>query len=76
VFPLELLFLQSTALHSLVSYLQDIISENISLAKRIKNSFKFHNKLTGMTIDTTEIIVSLDVTFLFTNIPLDITLNY
>ena len=39
------------ALYSLAGYLQDIISENILLAKsKIKNSFEFHNKLTGMTL--------------------------
>jgi len=54
--------------------LQDIISENILPAKsRIKNSFEFHNKLTGIdkTIDKTEMIL-LDVTSLFINISLDV----
>ena len=66
----------NTALYSLTGYLQDIISENILLAKsKIKNSFEFHNKLTGMTIDKIEIMVSLDVISLFTNIPLDVALD-
>jgi len=66
----------NTALYSLTGYLQDIISENILLAKsKIKNSFEFHNKLIGMTIDKIEIIVSLDVISLFTNVPLDVALD-
>ena len=56
--------------------MQYIISENIPPAKsRIKNSFEFHNKLTGMMIDKTKIMVSLDVTSLFINVALDVALD-
>jgi len=56
--------------------LQDtrIISENIPLAKN-KKYFEFHNKLTGIMIDKTETMVSLDITPLFTNVPLDVALD-
>jgi len=54
--PFRIIISSINPLYSLAGFLQDIISENILPAKsRIKNSFEFHNKLTGIdkTIDKT-----------------------
>jgi len=66
----------NTALYSLSSFLQDIIA--ISLEKNSKgvaNSLELYNLLSGKQVRHTDILISLDVTSLFTNVPLDLVLD-
>jgi len=66
----------NTALYSLSSFLQEIIS--ISIEKNnscIANSFELFNVLSQKRVRNTDVLISLDVTFFFTNVPLDLVLD-
>jgi len=64
----------NTALYTLSSFLQDIIS--ISLEKNSKGvANSLYSFLSGKQVRHTDILISLDVTSLFTNVPLDLALD-
>jgi len=66
----------NTALYSLASYLQEIISDNLEPNNTsIKNSFECFNLLSGKIINDNDVLISLDVTSLFTNVPLNLALD-
>ena len=63
-------------LSSLSSYINDIITPSIrNSIFSIKNKFKFVEEVKNLRISRNDIMVSLDIVNLFTNIPLDFTLN-
>jgi len=63
----------NTALYFLASFLQDIISDSLEISnKHIANSLDFYNSLSGRQVRDTDILISLDVTSLFTNVLLDL----
>jgi len=65
-----------TALYSLSSFLQDIIS--ISLEKNnscIANSFDLCDTLSKKRVQDIDVLISLNVTSLFTNVPLKLVLD-
>ncbi|XP_018361330.1 PREDICTED: uncharacterized protein LOC108760048, partial [Trachymyrmex cornetzi] len=65
----------NTALYHLAGFIQDIISKNIPSANsKVKNSFDLYDKLTGMALEESEIMISLDVQSLFTNVPIDLAI--
>jgi len=62
----------NTALYPLASFLQTIISDSLTFNNRyVKNSYELYKTLSGKKIDNTNILVSLDVISLFTNVPQD-----
>ena len=66
----------NTALYSLASYLQDIITNSIPKPKsHINNSFDLYKILNGKHIKDNEVLFSLDVTSLFTNIPVELAIE-
>jgi len=63
----------NTALYSLASFLQDIISESLENSnKHTMNSFGLYNSLSGRQVRDSDMLISLDVISLFTNVPLDL----
>jgi len=75
--PLRIIILSvNTALYSLASYLQNVISDSLENANSyIANSFDLYNLLLNKRVRETDILVSMDVTSLFTNIPLDLAIE-
>jgi len=66
----------NTALYSLASFLQDIISDSLKKTNsHIANSFELYNSLSGKIVQDSDILISLDVTSLFTNVPLDLAMD-
>jgi hypothetical protein len=66
----------NTALHPLASYLQELITKSIPRSKsHINNSLDLYKILNGKHINDSEVLFSLDVTSLFTNIPVDLAIN-
>jgi len=66
----------NTALYSLASFLHRIISDSLQhMNGHTTNSFKIYNSLSGKTIGDTDVLLSLDVTSLFTNVPLDLAMD-
>jgi len=62
----------NTALYSLASYLQNVISDSLENANsHIANSFDLYNLLSNKRVRETDILFSLDVTSLFINVPFD-----
>ncbi|XP_077273242.1 uncharacterized protein LOC143903487 [Temnothorax americanus] len=65
-----------TALYPLASFLQKIISDNIPKTRSyVNNSFDLYSTLSGMKVSNSNILISLDATSLFTNIPLNLALE-
>jgi hypothetical protein len=65
-----------TALYPLAAFLQNIISDSIPRAVgHVENSFELCNFLTNKNIKDSETLLSLDVTLLFTNVPLDLAIE-
>jgi len=61
--------------YQLANYIHKIISKNIlKPVSFIENSFQLVRKLNGVSIDN-NCLISLDVIFLFTNIPIDLALE-
>lgn len=66
----------NTPLYNLVVFLHDIIKNALPTARsHIDNSFELYKKLTGSRIKSNDILISLDVVSLFTNVLLDLALN-
>jgi hypothetical protein len=66
----------NTALYFLASYLQDIIMTSIPEPKsHINNSFDLYKVLNGKHIEENEVLFSLDVASLFTNIPIELAIR-
>jgi len=62
--------------YSLASFLQEIIIKHVSNTfSHIENSFKLTEKLKDIFISDNHIPISLDVIFLFTNIPFDLAIE-
>jgi len=62
----------NTALYPIATHIGKIISNNIPiLTGNVKNSFEFYS-LSEKNINNSDILIFLDVTSLFTNIPLDL----
>jgi len=66
----------NTALYPLASYLQEIISNSLeSNNTSIMNSFECYNLLSERIINDNDVLISLDVISLFTNVPLNLALE-
>jgi len=66
----------NTALYSLASFLHKIISDSLEHTNsHTTNSFEIYNYLSGKTVRDTDVLLSLDVTALFTNVPLDLAID-
>lgn len=66
----------NTSLHRLAVYLQRIITAAIPKAKsHVENSYDLVNILSDVSMINNEILVSLDVTSLFTNVPLELVID-
>jgi len=66
----------NTALYSLATYLQDIISNSLEHTNSyIANSFDLYDSLSDMKIRDNDVLISLDITSLFTNVPLDLAIE-
>jgi len=66
----------NTALYHLASFLHRIISESLEHTHRHNtNSFDIYNSLSGKTVKDSDVLLSLDVTSLFTNVPLDLAIE-
>lgn len=67
----------NSPLHSLASYLQNLISKSIPKASSfIENSFQLIHKIKGIKLDSQRFsLISLDVISLFTNIPTDLAIT-
>jgi len=62
--------------YSLASFLQGIIRKHVpDTLSHLDNSFELTEKLKNIFISDNHILISLDVTSLFTNIPLDLTIK-
>lgn len=73
---LESLYPINTALHPLVTYLHKLISNSLpKAASHVNNSFELYNLLSGKKIEDSHKLISLDVTSLFTNVPLDLAIE-
>jgi len=66
----------NTALYLLASFLQRIISNSLTHNdKHVKNSSELYKSLSGTRICSPNILISLDVISLFTNIPQDLAIE-
>ncbi|XP_077277703.1 uncharacterized protein LOC143905912 [Temnothorax americanus] len=60
-------------LYNVARFMHDILQESIPKPRsHIKDSWSFVRRIVNYNIDTEEILISLDVTALFTNIPKDL----
>jgi len=67
---------KNTALYPLASFLHRIIHTSLPPNhKHAKNSFELYSSLSGKLIQDTDILISLDVISLFTNIPQDLAIE-
>ena len=65
-----------TTLYPLAAFLQNILSDSIPQARgNVDNSFELCKMLMNKSILDSEVLISLDVTFLFTNVPLDLAIE-
>jgi len=62
-------------LHNLATFLQKILRESLPISKSCKNSFDLINELRNIHILDNFGLVSLDVTSLFINVPIDVVLE-
>ena len=63
----------NSPLYNLSLFLHNIITDSISeIPSFIKNSFDLINKLKDVKLEPDSMLVSLDVVFLFINIPIDL----
>jgi len=66
----------NTTLYNFASFLHTILHNNLPKPQSyIKNSFELVGSLSGLHIDETHVLLSLDVVSLFTNVPLDLALE-
>jgi len=66
----------NTALYSLASFLQEIISNSLGKIKsHTANSFELYKSLSGKQVRESDLLISLDVISLFTNVPLDLAID-
>jgi len=66
----------NTALYSLASFLHDIIKNSLKNTREpTMNSFEVYNRLSGLQISDSDVLVSFDVVSLYTNVPLDLAMN-
>jgi len=66
----------NTALYSLAAYLQNLISDSLENANSyVNNSFDLYNTVQNKQIGESDVLISLDATSLFTNIPLDLAIK-
>jgi len=66
----------NTALYSFASFLHDILTNSIkNTGQSTTNSFDIYNRLSGKKISESDVLISLDVVSLFTNVPLDLAMN-
>lgn len=66
----------NTALYTLAGFLGRIISDRISKARgHINNSFELYKKLSGVEMDESGVLISLNITSLFINIPLALAID-
>jgi len=63
-------------LYNIAKYLHEILSSSVKKpASNIKDSWSFVTKINKTSIDSSEVLMSLDVTSLFTNIPKDLVMQ-
>jgi len=66
----------NTALYSLASFLQEIIIHSLkNINSHTSNSFDLCNSFSGKQVRDTDVLISLDVISLFTNVPLDLAID-
>jgi len=66
----------NTALYFIGSFLQDIISAGLENTGRcVANSFELYNSLSGVNVRESDVLISLDVISLFTNVPLELAIE-
>jgi len=66
----------NTALYSFASFLHKITSDSLEhISSHITNSFDLYNSLSGRTVSESDVLLSLDVISLFTNVPLDLAID-
>jgi len=66
----------NTSLYPISNYLQKILNESLPPANcHIKNSFDLFNTLLGRKIPENQVLISLDVQSLFTNVPEELVLE-
>ncbi|XP_029679435.1 uncharacterized protein LOC115245313 [Formica exsecta] len=66
----------NTALYSIANYMHKLLSSSIPRAKsHVNNSFELCNTLSGKTLGQSDVVVSLNVISLFTNIPSDLAID-
>jgi len=66
----------NTALYTMASFLHDIITYSLkNMNKYTTNSFDLYNTLSGKWIGDTDVLISLDVVSLFTNVPIDLAID-
>jgi len=66
----------NTALYSFASHIHEIISDGLECSdKSVLNSFEFFNLLSEKRVENDDVLISLDVTSLFTNVPLNLAMD-
>ncbi|XP_071571138.1 uncharacterized protein [Temnothorax nylanderi] len=66
----------NSPLYVLASYLHNIIYQNITFpTMHLKNNSQLVNELSGITLESNYKLISLDVVSLFTNVPIELTIN-
>lgn len=66
----------NTPLYSLATYIHKIIKSSLPVSRSfVMNSFDLCRKLTKFKLEDDEIMISLDVVSLFTNVPIDLALT-
>jgi len=66
----------NSTLYSLTNYLHQILHKSLPLFNNhVKNSFELYNILQGKKIPENHLLMSLDVIFLFTNVPLKLVVE-
>ena len=67
---------RNTTLYSFASYLHNILNDNLPQSRGyVKNSFDLYEQLSNKRISGDEILISLDVVSLFTNVPRDLVME-
>lgn len=71
-----IVFSIGTALYELAKFLERIISDSILKARGyVNNSFELYNRLSGVEVRKFNVLASLDVTSLFTNVLLELVIK-
>jgi len=66
----------NTALYSLAAFLQKIITDSLENTNGYTtNSFDLYKSLSDKQVQESDVLISLDVVSLFTNVPLDLAIN-